>query len=56
MTDPKPILNLVLPPETTRWRCQVCGIEHRGSSPPAVCPVCGVGPDFWDPLSEPTDS
>lgn len=27
------------------WKCLVCGEIVEGNEPPAVCPVCGVGPD-----------
>lgn len=47
-------LNLVLPSEDTLWRCQVCGLEHRGPRPPDICPVCGVGPELWDQILEST--
>lgn len=30
-----------------KWRCDVCGYVHEGDAPPDVCPVCGVGPDFF---------
>lgn len=43
-------LSLLLPPEDARWRCQVCGAEHTGSSPPAICPICGVGPEMWEQM------
>ena len=39
---------------TTRFRCQVCGYLHTGAQPPATCPVCGVGPDLFDPAEEPS--
>jgi len=35
-------------PETSVWRCQVCGYEHVGATPPDICPVCGVGPEMFD--------
>lgn len=47
-------LSLLLPSDSALWRCQVCGLEHRGISPPAICPVCGVGPDLWDQVIEST--
>lgn len=31
----------------TEWRCNVCGYVHTGPEPPAVCPVCGVGPELF---------
>ena len=35
-----------------QWRCRVCGYIHVGDAPPQVCPVCGVGPEFFDELKE----
>jgi len=35
-------------PNTTVWRCLVCGYEHEGARPPDVCPVCGVGPEMFE--------
>lgn len=26
-----------------RWECAECGGISRGSEPPLVCPVCGIG-------------
>lgn len=34
------------------WRCTVCDYVHTGSEPPAVCPVCGAGPEAFE-LMEP---
>ena len=25
------------------WQCSVCKYVHKGDTPPAKCPVCGVG-------------
>ncbi len=30
------------------WRCTVCDYVHRGETPPAECPVCGVGPEMFE--------
>jgi len=38
------------PKEVTRWLCKVCGYIHEGEEPPAVCPVCGVGPEEFEKL------
>lgn len=38
------------------WQCDVCGYVHEGDSPPDVCPVCGVGPEHFQPVSENDDS
>ncbi len=35
-----------------KWRCTICGYIHEGENPPDVCPVCGVGPEFFDPVEE----
>jgi len=32
------------------WKCEVCGYIHHGDSPPAECPVCGVGPEMFSPF------
>lgn len=31
-----------------KWRCKVCGYIHEGDQPPAVCPLCGVGPEEFE--------
>ncbi|MCX7779885.1 MAG: flavin reductase [Negativicutes bacterium] len=36
-----------------KWVCNVCGYIHEGDEPPAVCPICGVGPDEFSLLPEP---
>lgn len=30
------------------WRCKVCGYLERGAKAPALCPVCGVGPEEFE--------
>ncbi len=35
-----------------KWRCEVCGYIHEGDAPPDECPVCGVGPDMFEPFEE----
>lgn len=39
---------------TTAWRCTVCGYIYEGEELPAdyVCPVCGVGPDKFEKITE----
>jgi acyl-CoA dehydrogenase len=27
-------------PETTAWRCRICGHVHYGGEPPEECPYC----------------
>lgn len=39
-----------------KWRCTVCGYIHKGDTPPDVCPVCGVGPEFFEPVADDPDS
>lgn len=36
--------------KANRWKCRVCGYIHEGPEPPDICPVCGAGPDMFDPL------
>ncbi len=31
-----------------KFRCTVCAYVHEGDAPPAVCPVCGVGPELFE--------
>jgi nitrite reductase (NADH) large subunit len=33
----------------TNWVCSICGYVHRGSEPPAECPVCGVSRENFEP-------
>ncbi len=35
-----------------RWRCRICAYVHRGDEPPAKCPVCEVGPEFFERLPD----
>ena len=35
-----------------KWRCTVCGYIHEGDTPPAECPICGVGPDKFELIEE----
>jgi len=35
-----------------KWRCEVCGYIHEGDAPPDECPVCGVGPEMFEPFEE----
>ncbi len=34
-----------------KWRCKVCGYIHEGPTPPDICPVCGVGPEEFEPVA-----
>ncbi|MDR2847378.1 MAG: hypothetical protein LBV22_03500 [Mycoplasmataceae bacterium] len=42
----QPIIIKKLPQEQ---RCTVCGYIHQGSTPPAVCPVCGQPQEYFKP-------
>ena len=33
-------INLKDKPETTEWRCRICGYVHYGAEPPEACPYC----------------
>ncbi|PKM84303.1 MAG: pyridine nucleotide-disulfide oxidoreductase [Firmicutes bacterium HGW-Firmicutes-11] len=35
-----------------KWKCVVCGAIVPGPAPPAVCPVCGVGPEQFIEVAE----
>jgi rubrerythrin/uncharacterized membrane protein len=35
-----------------KWRCEICGYVHIGSSPPAKCPVCGADRSMFVLLPE----
>lgn len=35
-----------------KWRCTVCGYIHEGPEPPEVCPLCGVGPEAFEPVED----
>lgn len=30
-----------------KWRCTECGYIHTGAAPPEICPICGVGPEYF---------
>ena len=30
------------------WVCSVCGYTCKGTEPPAKCPKCGVGAEYFD--------
>ena len=38
--------------DSNTWICTVCGYVHRGPEPPDECPVCGVGPEEFEPGPE----
>jgi rubrerythrin len=31
----------------TKWKCTVCNYVHEGDQPPDICPVCGVGKEYF---------
>jgi len=37
-----------------RWVCSVCGYVHEGATPPDECPICGVGPEMFEPYQPAT--
>jgi nitrite reductase (NADH) large subunit len=32
-----------------QWRCVICGYVHAGNEAPDCCPVCGTGPEDFEP-------
>lgn len=36
-----------------KWVCKVCGYEHEGDTPPDECPICGAGPEDFEPVGAP---
>ena len=35
-----------------KFVCTVCGYIHEGDAPPDVCPLCGVGPEDFEEVTE----
>ena len=35
-----------------KWKCNVCGYIHEGDTPPEECPLCGVGPEDFEEVTE----
>jgi rubrerythrin len=35
-----------------KWRCVVCDYIHEGDEPPETCPVCGVGSDQFEEITD----
>ena len=35
-----------------KWVCKVCGYVYEGENPPDECPICGVGPDEFEEVTE----
>lgn len=39
-----------------KFRCTVCGYIHTGDTPPEECPVCGVGPESFEEITDEDDN
>ena len=35
-----------------KFVCPVCGYVYEGENPPDECPICGVGPDEFEEVTE----
>lgn len=35
-----------------KWICIVCGYEIESETPPQECPLCGVGPEDFQEVTE----
>jgi len=35
-----------------KWKCVVCGYVHEGETAPDVCPLCGVGPEDFEEVTD----
>lgn len=35
--------------EAIEWKCRECGYIHKGTEPPAQCPLCGHDKTFYKP-------
>ena len=35
-----------------KWVCKVCGYVYEGEKPPDEGPICGVGPDEFEEVTE----
>ena len=33
------------------WKCSVCGYVHEGTEPPAKCPCCQHGREYYEPAN-----
>jgi rubredoxin/uncharacterized membrane protein len=42
----------IAPSSGRRWECTVCGYIHEGDAPPAECPICGAGPEYFKEIVE----
>jgi len=34
-----------------KWKCSVCGYVHDGTEPPAKCPACKHGREYYEPAN-----
>ena len=39
-----------------KWECTICGYIHEGDAPPAECPLCGAGPEYFKEIVEKSDT
>lgn len=37
--------------EPIQWKCSVCGYVHEGTEPPAKCPCCKHGLEYYEPAN-----
>ncbi|MDA8235346.1 MAG: rubrerythrin family protein [Clostridia bacterium] len=37
-------------PASINWQCRECGYLWEGSEPPAKCPLCGHGKEYYKPM------
>lgn len=35
------------------WRCRICGLIVQGTEPPALCPICGAGREYFVEVGPP---
>ena len=35
-----------------KFRCTVCGYVHEGDTAPDECPLCGVGPEDFEQITD----
>ncbi|MFP4387408.1 MAG: TolC family protein [Desulfococcaceae bacterium] len=40
-------LNYTATTGMNKWRCTECGYIHTGAEPPEICPICGVGSEYF---------
>jgi nitrite reductase (NADH) large subunit len=52
--EPEPTDDSASGKPVRNWGCTICGFIHRGPEPPDSCPLCGAGPDQFEPGNEET--